>query len=149
MITSAIFVALAAICNAVMDKVTHHFHESIFNDPDKFEHDYWNAAVSHLNKYIDRDADKGRNTFKIKVPIIKRSPIRLRLKTIDTRIVIHPAFTDAWHSYKSSMITYMCAAIVLYDYRGDIWGHLGAFVIYGAIWNVTFSLFYKRLLAKK
>jgi len=50
---------------------------------------------------------------------------------------------DAWHLAKSSMIFCICFAIIFF--KGE-WYH---FFIFGAAWNLTFNLFYNKLLIKK
>lgn len=63
--TSLIFLSLAAICNAVMDVITHHYWTCIFFN--LHNHKYWDPKVSWMNKY---DTDGIRKTIKIKIPII-------------------------------------------------------------------------------
>jgi len=50
---------------------------------------------------------------------------------------------DAWHLAKSAMIFNICFAIIFFN---GVWWH---FFIFGAAWNLTFNLFYNKLLKSK
>ncbi len=83
---SLLFVFLAAICNAVMDKTQFHFHKSIFKIMNPF---FWNGQVSWQNKYVNRDFLQG----------LKSIPVQ---------------FTDAFHLFKSLMIVFFSIAVIEY-----------------------------------
>ena len=83
---SCIFIFLAAVCNAVMDKTQFHFHKSIFKTLNPY---FWNGEISWQNKYINRDFNQG----------FKKTPVQ---------------FTDAFHLFKSLMIIFFVAAVVYY-----------------------------------
>jgi hypothetical protein len=83
---SLILVALAAICNAVMDKSKFHFHKSIFKNLNPY---WWNGEISWKNKYIDRDFLKGFRSIPVQ-------------------------FTDAFHFFKSLMIVLFSLAVICY-----------------------------------
>ena len=135
-----IFWMLAAICNALMDISAHKFESSIFSHKDPF---IWDAKVSWKNKYNNRDPELGRRRWFYGL------------------IVLHPAFTDAWHFAKSLMIVCICAVVALLDYEvithlnmittqyGFIKLTIGIFLILGISWNVTFSFFYDVVFRKK
>lgn len=131
MILPFTLILTASICNAVMDITSHKFYQSVFNSP-KFNPLFWNPAISWKNKYINGDINQGRKQWNI----------------FGLKINIHPAFTDSWHLFKSTMIFCLVGAIVLYDSKGWVWD-LILFVIYGTAWNLTFSLFYNKLLKKR
>lgn len=116
-------VALAAVCNAVMDVVSFHFQDSVFS---KYDHQYWNPVISWKNKYVDWD---GGNKERKRIWGIK----------------VAPAFTDAWHFFKSGMIVLLVLALVLYKPLVNQWLD---FVLIGVIWNVVFGLFYRVVLRK-
>ena len=47
---------------------------------------------------------------------------------------------DAWHLFKSAMIVFFCLAIVFFN--GKLW----EFIILGCVWNLTFNIFYEKIL---
>lgn len=123
---SYIFIFFSAIYCAVMDVISHHYNNSIFREYNNPL--YWNPQISWKNKYIDWDnGDKRRKKW-------------LGL------INIHPAFTDAWHLMKSSMVICFIFAIVCYK---PVFGFLWDLFLLGTIWNITFSLCYKYLFIDK
>ena len=101
---SYIFLILAAIFNAIMDKLTHHFSASIFKSKNP---KFWNPNVSW--QYV---------TF---LPFTRYR-------------------ADAWHLAKSAMIINICLSICFFN--GKWW----EFVIFGTVWNLTFNLFYNKIL---
>lgn len=130
MIATAILIILAAICNAVMDVVSHKYRLSIFAYDDFKEHDqFWDASISWRNKYVGLSPQNGR-------------------RKMFWNINLHPAFTDAWHLFKSLMIIFLFLAIAICPTE-SIKESIFVFVAVGIIYNTTFSLFYKRILIKK
>lgn len=123
---SFILVILASISNAIMDTLIHHHDTSIFN---KYKTGFWADAldVSWRNKYINSDPIQGR----------------IKLFWI---INVPSTFTDGWHFFKSIMIFFLVAAIVLYT---PVFSVLIDFAVLGLIWNLTFNLFYNVFLIKK
>ena len=120
---SYILIILASICNAIMDVISFHYDDSIFN---KLNPKYWNPQISWKNKYIDWDnGNKERKKF--------------------LGVNIAPAFTDAWHFFKSLMIVLMVLAIVLYK---PLFGQIIDFFVIGLIWNLCFSFFYNVIFKK-
>jgi hypothetical protein len=67
-ITSIILVALAAVCNAIMDVLSHHYPRSIFN---RFNPKWWNPKTSWMNKYVNWPEDKRKRKMKITLYIPK------------------------------------------------------------------------------
>ena len=53
---------------------------------------------------------------------------------------------DGWHLFKSVMIIFICLSIVYYT---QIIGNLWDILIYGAVWNTVFSLFYHKIFRRK
>ncbi|MFN7656507.1 MAG: hypothetical protein ACK5OW_01830 [bacterium] len=129
---SLVFIILASICNAVMDKSTHHYHTSIFK---KFNNEmWWNGEISWKNKYVDGDYSKGR----VKWFFGLNKPVQL---------------TDAFHFFKMWMVIFICLSIITFDkclvfvdcsYRW--YSFLIVLGVYGTLWNTTFSLFYNKIL---
>ncbi len=131
LIFSFVFVALAAACNAVMDKSSHHYSSSIFSD---FGNElWWNGEISWRNKYNNGDSTQGR----VKWYFGLNKPVQI---------------TDAWHFFKMWMIIFMCSSVTcgIFSHQENIiWWW---FVIYlgslGTLWNITFSAFYDKILKK-
>lgn len=123
---SYILIIIASICNAIMDTLSHHHSTSVFKS---FKTGFWSDAetTSWKNKYIDSDTGKGRKRlfWMINVPV---------------------QFTDAWHFFKSFMITLMIGAVVFYK---SVLGQVYDFVLIGCIWNFVFGLFYNHMLIRK
>jgi len=130
MILSFLFIALASICNAIMDVIDHHYYISIFNKSTIKSMQYWNPSDSWRNKYINRDASQGRKRF-------------LKFKKFKG-FKVHPSFTDEWHLMKSLMSIFLCLSISCYSGGFSIIN----FILLGTTWNMVFSLFYARLLRK-
>lgn len=132
LIISFLFISLAAICNAIMDTITHHWDISIFDEAEGeiTKRDmWWNPDYSWINKYLDKNPEKG-------------------LKKIFFGLFDKP-FTDAWHTFKSLMIIFIVLSIITFNYSLAIWyEYIIAFIIYGILWNLIFNLFYNKLLKK-
>ena len=127
MVYSLIFFTLAAICNAVMDKLSFHFYDSVFSRDVRYWQ-WFNPEVSWRNKYIDKMPSKGLRKW----------------------LIFDVQFTDAWHTFKSLMIVFLALSIITFDlYTFNVWWiKLIVFCVYGFVWNVVFNLFYNRLLKK-
>lgn len=127
---SLVFLMLASICNAIMDVCNHKYGRSIFYSTSNRDWNrWWNTAYSWRNKYIDDDSDNGRR------------------KLWNTNINYPVQLTDAWHFFKMLMIIFITLSIV--SYNGFIYDivefRVIEIIVYGTIWNTTFSLFYKRV----
>ena len=134
MILTFIFLALAAACNAVMDTSVQHYNTSIF--PKFNNQKWWDGSTSWLNKYVDRDPNKGIRMWFWIIPY----PVQL---------------TDAFHFFKTLMIIFVCLSIMSYDntiiqkYLNDVWySCVIVIILLGSVWNLTFSLFYNHFLSK-
>lgn len=130
---SIVFLSLAAICNAVMDTSVHHYSTSIFS---KLDPNWWNGEISWRNKYFLGDPLQGRRFLFLGI----KYPVQL---------------TDAFHFFKMLMIIFICASIVTYspcalflDCGSVILSQLIIFSIYGIVWNLSFSLFYDKILIR-
>lgn len=129
LISSIIFIALASMCNAIMDTSNHHFSTSIFQNYDML---WWDGEISWKNKYVDGDPEKGR----VKIMGNINMPVQL---------------TDAFHFFKTWMIIFICSAVVcgLFSVQEPIWWHFPIFLLgYGTVWNLVFSGFYDKILKK-
>lgn len=128
---SLLFWCLAAACCAVMDTLQYHFYSSkIYYTLRKPTQSYWwNPEFSWKNKYIDRYPPNGlRKWLWFDVP-----------------------FTDAWHTFKSLMIVFICLSIAFFRMPvPETWYNIMLiFVVFGVFWNLTFNLFYNKILIKK
>lgn len=130
-ILSLVFWALAAVCNAAMDIVSHHYYQSIFHHRNKGQ--YYNPVYSWKNKYNCSDPDLGRKRW------------------FWGLLTVHPAFTDFWHLMKSSMIVCLAFSVTFMTYS-DVpfkWYNILAVVgLYGLIWNLVFNVFYNNIFRK-
>jgi hypothetical protein len=102
-----LFIAIAAACNAVMDRTENApaFNKSVFNH---FDVKFWLKEVSW--QYASKI---------------------LRWKF------------DSWHVAKSLMVIFLAMAIIL---QTPILGGVFDFIIYISVWNLTFNLFYNKIL---
>lgn len=114
---SLIFFSLAAICNAVMDTLVHHYYVSVFRKMKNSS--FWNPEKSWLHA--------------IYLPHTKYK-------------------LDAWHLFKSGMIVMITLSIITFDkyiiWFNAWWFYSFILIIYGTIWNLTFNLFYNKILRK-
>lgn len=125
---SLICIALAAICNSIMDTVSDrsHFEKSIFS---RLNPQYWFKGMSWVNKYKDRDPSKGLR-FKFPFGWISN-------------------FLDSWHLFKMLMLVFICLAVYSAFYCGlfvNWWVHLICFYV---AWNGVFEFCYQKLWIKK
>ena len=132
---SLIFWALAAICNAIMDACSHHFWTSVFQHLDQR---WWNAEVSWKNKYVNFD------------PTLGHKKLFPNAKGIIAKINYPVQLTDAWHFFKTCMILLLVGSILSLNIEIKEWTSLLILILaYGIVWNLTFSLFYQKLLKRK
>jgi hypothetical protein len=107
-----------------MDKGLFHFHKSIFPQGSI----WWNSQISWRNKYVNSDTKQGKR------------------KILNTNINYPVQLTDSFHFFKMLLIVFMCLSIVTYK---PIINSLLDVLLYGTIWNITFSLFFNRVLTSK
>ena len=131
MTLTAILITLAAICNAVMDVCSHKYQQSIFYWK-YFNDQWWDAQISWKNKYYLEKVSNGRR--KVRIGYLQFN--------------LHSAFTDAWNLFKSLMIIFLFLAIATCPTE-NIKESAAVFIGGGILYNLTFSLFYKRILIKK
>lgn len=140
---SLILIALAAICNSIMDTVEDftHYHKSIFGN---LKIQYWCKAVSWTNKY------KG-------VPYTKEN---LRFKFPFAWLA---NFLDAWHTSKMLMLIFIflaCVSLIVgytedigimkVNFVGNLWWDIPIYkALWYIAWNGTFTLFYHKIWIKK
>ena len=126
MVYSLIFIMLAAICNAIMDKITYHWYSSVFCS--NVDITWWNPEISWLNKHVNKNPN-------------------MPIKKICWGLFDVPC-TDAWHTFKSSMVVLIVLAIVTFDCTiVRFWyEYIIMIIAFGLMWNLTFNLFYNKLL---
>lgn len=61
---------------------------------------------------------------------------------------------DAWHLFKSGMICFLIASVVMAHENGEAilnvwWFYLIEYILFGLTWNGVFNLFYNHILIKK
>lgn len=122
MVCSLIFWALAAMCNSVMDTITHHYYRSIFYKPQSLNNDkwnnFWNPELSWKSAFI--------------IPLTHYK-------------------LDAWHLFKSLMIIFQGIAIIFAwtdnpPFIENFWFNCSVLIIMGFLWNLTFNIFYNKIL---
>ena len=125
---SLIFLACAAMCNAVMDTCEHHYYKSIFKP---YNREYWDGTMSWLNKYKANNVKYGRRKLIYNI----NYPVQL---------------TDAWHLFKMLMIIFIVLSIVTFSSNITMTWYTYTIVIliFGITWNSIFSIFYNRILIK-
>ncbi len=136
MIISAILLVIAAICNAAMDTLEHHWNTSIFRSiSEKHGSLFWANPyeVSWRNKYVDGDPAKGRIKWNI-LGIKINKPVQI---------------TDAWHLFKTIMIFAIVGSIICAFESESLFAPWVTFILFGTVWNLTFSLFYNKVFRKK
>lgn len=129
---------IAGLFNAAMDKVDHHFYQSVFDwikDP-KWRL-WFNEDKGWLNKYNNREVAQGRVKWTI-LGITFNKP---------------EVFTDSWHHFKF-WVVFFCALSPL---ECSLWVQLVglellplyAFVSFSICWILGFNFGYNKLFTKK
>lgn len=119
-----VFIALAAICKAVVDVTRNKFYESIFTAFDPF---WWDGEESWRNKYIYRMPEFGRVKWRL-LGFEFNKPVQI---------------TDAFHFFNTLMIGFFFLACITYKQTHGFFFDAVAFYI---SFNGSFMLFYSRIL---
>ena len=85
------FIFFSGCSDGIMDTLQFHFSISRFS---KFNHVFWNPAISWKNKYINKDPKNGRRW----IPVI---------------------FTDAWHLFKALRTTFLVLGVVFFTNQDE------------------------------
>lgn len=117
---SLLFLALAAICNSVMDTISFRYNISIFRN---LNVKFWNPLYSWENKWKNGDPDQGERFF-----------------GSSTFLVF---LTDAWHLFKSLSILFVALAIVYYNKITNY--TLLDVLIYHTLFGSIFEVFFGHL----
>jgi len=132
---------LSGFCNAIMDTVDHHFHDSIFSLIENFnKRMWWNESQGWLNKYNNRDMRLGRR----------------KIEVLGLRFNYPVQLTDAWHFFKTLMLVFCSFGIAegilyytLFPLVAWYWYILGCAIVFCISWVLGFNLGYNKLLLKK
>jgi hypothetical protein len=120
-----ILIAIAAICNAVMDTLKDHLSVSVFKC---YGGNQWiNPAISWTNKYKAAEWISARTRLPFQA-------VRFLLGTCFVYLM------DMWHMAKYMMLLFLSCAI----YLGDI-NPVIAYLVFA----ITFELFYGYILIKR
>jgi len=125
LVVAFIFVAIAAACEAVMDKLQFHYHKSIFPDATRFNQLFWNPNESWKNKW----AEDGKTE---------------RFPGSSTIFVFT---TDAWHLYKFFNHTSIFVGLPLLA-LGSL-NVVLAVILARIMYGLVFTLFFDHILVKK
>ena len=118
-----ILVALASVCNAVMDVLKTRYNTSIFNN---LSHQTWlKPALSWRNKWKNGDPSKGPKFFG------------------STTFLVF--LTDFWHLAKFFMLLFLSFAIV---FREPMFAWYIDFFIYYCTFTIPFEIFFSKVLIK-
>lgn len=126
---SILFIALAGICNAVMDIIQFKFSISIFNKYTDLKQ-WADPKLSWRNKWKNGDPKQGEN-----------------FPGSSTMFVWT---TDLWHFAQSFMITFFCLAIVFYEPfwpfpQGNLDLLLDLFIL-KFTFSISFEVFWSKIL---
>lgn len=149
-----LLIALAAICNAVMDTIKHHWKESIFAKwwTKGYLGDFWHSR-GWMNKYVEYPNYISGGIVELSHNVSSTNPGAsyefIRKKWLWGLINKPVQFCDAWHLFKSIMLLLLSSAIFLNYMEWEPFPinnpYLFAALMYPA-WNCTFLLFYKKIL---
>lgn len=115
--------SLAAICNAVMDTISHHYWKSIFNTK-KYNDNFWNPSISWKTA--------------VYIPYTKYKIDAWHL--FKSAMIILQGLSSCFIFITGTYIT---------DLYNNILSIFILLIVYGIFWNTTFNLFYNRILITK
>ena len=130
MIVLAIICTLiAAVANAIMDKLQFHYKRSVFL---RFDPQWWNPAISWKNKYRDRNPGAG--------PRFPGATTWLSWAT------------DAWHFFQTIYLSAWqanVAILLMHLLDWPWWGGVVAFFVLKGFFGSVFTLFFHRVFHRK
>lgn len=116
---STILILLAALCNGLMDTISHHFPISIFSKIKNQKIKQWFKS-EWQEAYVNRDVAQGRKKLFWKIPF-------------------PTPFLDGWHFFKAGMILFVClSAFFAVEDVSVVW-----IVIYILSWYLGFQMGYR------
>ena len=130
---SVLFLVLAGMCNAVMDKIVFHWDDSVFKGS---KLDWWaNPEVSYKNKWKNNSNSSGGEKF-------------------PGSSTVFVWVTDLWHFAQSFMISFFVLGALFYgdgiiNYFDNNWFNIFIdFIILKSAFSLTFELFWSVILKK-
>ena len=126
-VVAFILLIVSGASKAVMDKVSFHYEESIFN---RFKSHNWNPVYSSGNKYV------------IRYKILNNKVWRFLKRTVFVWT------TDAWHLFQMIKQITLTVGMLLLGFYSKEWWDLTLFwvlgyVVYTTIFEVFFSKIFK------
>ena len=119
MILGLIFlcISLAAICEAIMDTLAHHFEESSFKNLDK---NWWNPIYSGNNKWKNGDKKQGEKFF------------------LSSTLLV--GFTEAWHTFKTirTFLIFLTLGLMEYHFMQCFYITLCLRILFGIYFTITY-----------
>jgi hypothetical protein len=120
-----VLIISAATAEAIMDKIQFHYDSSIFSNP-KLKQNFWNPALSWVNKWKDGSAREERFLGSSTIFVFT---------------------TDAWHLFKFVRNTALFIGLPLLSFGPN---HLIIEMIIARImYGITFTLYFDKILIKK
>ena len=134
LIISIVLLIVAAIAEAIMDKLQFHFDDSVFW---KLRgNKWWDPKISHLNKWKNGDKSQG--------------------EAFPGSSTIFVFVTDAWHFFQFIQLRTLIGAVVLFTIAilsfvsWDDWiKYIISYVVLSIIFSGTFELFFSIILKKR
>lgn len=124
-----LFILLAAIFNAAMDKVQHHYPKSVFSKWKWLKPEFADPKISWLNKYKD-GVDSGPRFWG------------------STTILVF--LTDFWHLLQFFFYKFIFLAVVFHNPNPKHWLlNFVDLIILHAIFTATKELFYSKIFQRK
>ncbi|MBE0538401.1 MAG: hypothetical protein IH620_01710 [Ignavibacterium sp.] len=122
---TGLFLSLAALSNAGMDTLTHHYSYS-FAAEYKWDRQFWDPAISWKNKYIEGDPAKQKVQMSLLIFSINK-----------------PSFlTDGWHLLKAIMLAFIFLSSVVWI-PVNWWKKLLIFIGILLLWSIVFEIAYR------
>lgn len=127
-ILSIVSFVLAAVANAVMDTLAHHYNQSIFAS---WKASFWNPKYSWANKYKNLDPEQGPKFWG------------------STTVFVF--LTDGWHLAKWIMLLMLpvSPSLLFFQLSARPWWHaLIMYVALYAVFSISFHVFYMKIFLK-
>jgi len=123
---SIIFILLAGVCKAIMDKLQFHYENSRFSNSKKYNPQYWNPSISWKNKWRSDYYDINGN-------LIERFWGSSRWFVF---------LTDAWHLFQ--MLFHINIILAIISYTTIFAWYIDFFFLY-LLLTTSFSIIYNKL----
>jgi hypothetical protein len=118
-----LFLFIAAINKAIMDKLVFHYEKSIFS---KFKNEnWWDKTKSYKNKWKNGNQEDGERFWG------------------SSRWFV--SFTDAWHLHQKVFLTFIFLSVVFYEKQ---FGYFIDFCLFYMFFTATFEIFFGYIFNK-